>query len=274
MPILAKNTITVNKYLVNEVPGKRGEIMMENSGKKKIVALLAPVGLVVGLSLGTVQDADAGYLTTSRGEVVTNGFGECWNAKGGLNKAMAGCGDVVAAKPEKDSDGDGVVDSRDECPGTPRGVEVNKFGCAMDSDGDGVPNYKDKCPGTRAGARVNMAGCEIVENITIKTTADHFDFDSATLKPAMKSALDNAAAKINASPGNEQVRVVGHTDSVGSDAYNQGLSERRAQSAADYLSGRGVGNISTSGMGERSPAADNGTRDGRAMNRRVEIQSQ
>ena len=69
------------------------------------------------------------------------------------------------------------------------------------------------------------------------------------------------------------LEIVGHTDSTGPDAYNLGLSERRAQAAADYLGGKGISasNMTVKGMGESAPIADNATRDGRAMNRRVEI---
>ena len=110
-------------------------------------------------------------------------------------------------------------------------------------------------------------------DVTIRTTADHFAFDSAELKPAMESELDGVAAKVAASKGDEMLEIVGHTDSTGPEDYNQGLSERRAQSAADYLAGKGVAasKMTIKGMGENSPVADNATRDGRAMNRRVEI---
>lgn len=242
---------------------------MKKMGKQAVVAVMAPIGLAMGLALGAVQTADAGYLTTSRGEVVTNNYGECWTAVGGSDMPMVACGDVV----DGDADGDGVPDSKDKCPNTPKGVAVNAIGCPLDSDGDGIPDYKDKCPGTRRGAKVNFDGCEIMADVSIKVTADHFDFDSAKLKPAMESSLDDVASKVKASPGDESLEVVGHTDSTGPDSYNQGLSERRAQAAADYLAGKGVsaGKMTVKGMGESAPVADNATKAGRAMNRRVEI---
>lgn len=249
--------------------------MFEIMGNKKLAAV-APISLAIGLALGSVS-VQAGYLTDSRGGVVNNNFGECWGAPGGVDKMMGECGDEVApVTPEDpDSDGDGVPDSRDECPGTPAGVAVTSFGCPKDSDGDGVADYMDKCPGTPAGAKVDAEGCEIVGDIVINVTADHFDFDSAALKPAMMAELDDVASRVMASPGDEQLHLIGHTDSTGPAAYNQGLSERRAQSAADYLVSQGVSsaNISTSGSGETEPVASNGTRDGRAQNRRVEIRT-
>ena len=81
------------------------------------------------------------------------------------------------------------------------------------------------------------------------------------------------ADRINASPGDERLTVVGHTDSMGSDEYNMGLGQRRADATAEYLVGRGVssGRIDTRSMGESQPVADNGSEAGRAKNRRVEI---
>jgi OOP family OmpA-OmpF porin len=247
----------------------------------KFKTILAPVGLAVGLALGGVGVASAGmthgpYLNDASGKMVFNGASKCWNTVGGINKAVPECGDV-AEKPKpaapKDSDGDGVVDGRDECPNTPAGVAVNAFGCPKDSDGDGVADYMDKCPGTRQGAKVNADGCEIAENITINTTTDYFDFDSAVLKPAMKAALDDVVAKLQSTPGEEQLEIIGYTDSSGPEAYNQQLSERRAQAVADYLAGKGIKNMSIKGMGEANPIADNSTREGRAKNRRVEIRT-
>ena len=96
------------------------------------------------------------------------------------------------------------------------------------------------------------------------------------LRTGAVGVTDNAAAKINASKGNEMLTIVGHTDSTGPESHNQGLSERRAQAAADYLASQGVdpSRMTIKGMGESSPAADNGTREGRAMNRRIEILTQ
>jgi OOP family OmpA-OmpF porin len=111
-------------------------------------------------------------------------------------------------------------------------------------------------------------GCEGA--MTFVLSADNFDFDSAVLKPKMKKALDGIAAKIKGADVSS-VTVTGHTDSRGSDAYNQDLSERRAKSAARYLRGKGVKGITTKGMGEKQPVASNDTDAGRAQNRRVEI---
>ena len=241
--------------------------MFETAGKKKFAAMLAPVGLVFGLTSGAALAAGENEFATSAGDGMgVTVSGECLRAIGGT--APGNC-----VEAEADSDGDGVPDSRDKCPGTPRGVEVDADGCPLDSDGDGVPDYRDKCPGTPRGAKVDSDGCEITADVTIRTTTDHFDFDSAELKPKMMSELDAVAGKVRASKGREMLEVIGHTDSTGPEAYNQGLSERRAQAAADYLVDQGVSPsmITVKGMGESAPVADNSTREGRAMNRRVEI---
>ncbi len=99
-----------------------------------------------------------------------------------------------------------------------------------------------------------------------------FDFDSARINPGFADALDRLAEVIR-KYDKTVVHVVGHTDSTGSEAYNQKLSERRARAVADYLIGRGVNpaRIHTEGRGEREPRASNATEAGRQLNRRVEI---
>lgn len=99
-----------------------------------------------------------------------------------------------------------------------------------------------------------------------------FDFDSANLKPAFLPTLDKVAAVLQRYD-RSIVHVIGHTDSTGSEAYNQQLSERRARSVADYLSAHGVSyqRLRTEGRGELEPRATNATEAGRQLNRRVEI---
>jgi outer membrane protein OmpA-like peptidoglycan-associated protein len=99
-----------------------------------------------------------------------------------------------------------------------------------------------------------------------------FDLDKADIRPDAAVILDEAASLLSANPGT-QVAVGGHTDSSGSDAYNQSLSERRAASVRDYLASKGVdaSRLSTAGFGESQPVADNATAEGRALNRRVEL---
>lgn len=99
-----------------------------------------------------------------------------------------------------------------------------------------------------------------------------FDFDSDAVKPAARQNLANLAASLNRHPDSE-VLIVGHTDNIGSVSYNQGLSERRARSAAAFLQSQGVpsNRIRTMGRGLHEPVASNDTEAGRAQNRRVEV---
>lgn len=99
-----------------------------------------------------------------------------------------------------------------------------------------------------------------------------FDFDSYSIRPEFRATLDEVAQTLGAYP-QTYVDVLGHTDSTGTDAYNQRLSEQRAKAVADYLSYRGVNpaRIATRGYGETMPIASNDTEAGRAQNRRVEI---
>jgi outer membrane protein OmpA-like peptidoglycan-associated protein len=98
-----------------------------------------------------------------------------------------------------------------------------------------------------------------------------FDFDSDAIRGAARSNLDALASSLVKYPKSE-LMIVGHTDAVGSDSYNQGLSKRRASSASSYLHAQGVTrNIKALGRGETEPIAANDTEEGRAQNRRVEV---
>ena len=132
-----------------------------------------------------------------------------------------------------------------------------------DDDGDGVLNSLDECPNTPAGAEVDSRGCEIHAALD----ATHFAFDSADLTGDAEAYLSGIAASL----AGKSLTAHGHTDSVGTESYNMGLSERRAASVADFLGGQGVSGMNTVGHGESDPVASNDTEEGRAMNRRVDI---
>jgi outer membrane protein OmpA-like peptidoglycan-associated protein len=102
-------------------------------------------------------------------------------------------------------------------------------------------------------------------------TTVNFAFDRSALKADMKRMLDEMANKVKASPASEKVMIVGHTDSVGTEGYNIGLSNRRAKAVADYLAGKGVSATSVTGEGESNPVAPNSSSAGRAENRRAEV---
>jgi outer membrane protein OmpA-like peptidoglycan-associated protein len=113
----------------------------------------------------------------------------------------------------------------------------------------------------------------IGDNITLNMPGNvTFATDSADLRPAFFDVL-NSVGKVLKEFDQTVVEVAGHTDSTGSEGYNQGLSERRASSVSQYLEGRGISGqrLLTVGMGELRPVADNATVEGRQANRRVEL---
>ncbi len=178
-----------------------------------------------------------------------------------------------------DTDGDGVPDYRDKCPNnTPLEISkgVDSDGCPLDSDGDGVPDYRDLCPGTPSGAAVDENGCEYVTKGCdfILSSDVTFGFNKFDLTPQGQDTVAALAARIMKSlPSIESIIVIGHTDSVGTDAYNQTLSEKRANTVADFLVSSGVpaAKVFSEGRGEVEPVDDNTTKEGRAKNRRVQI---
>ena len=141
--------------------------------------------------------------------------------------------------------------------------------------GAGIGAYMDKqerdLRARTAGTDVQVIrqGDDLLLNIP---SGINFAYNSATVQPQFQRTLDQVASVLG-EYNRTYVDVYGHTDSTGSDAYNQGLSEQRARSVADYLSGHGVqaARIGTRGFGETQPIDSNETEQGRAANRRVEI---
>lgn len=196
------------------------------------------------------------------GDGVVDRLDECPDTPAGARVNAVGC--------EGDSDGDGVKDSADQCPGTPAGAAVDEFGCELDTDGDGVVDSRDQCPDTEQGQAVDNTGCDLAETYRMQDV--HFAFDSAKLTAQSEASL-NDALEILKRHADLSVEVAGHTDSVGAEGYNQALSERRARAVRDYLVSHGIdaGRLTARGYGESEPVADNDSKQGRAMNRRVEL---
>lgn len=144
---------------------------------------------------------------------------------------------VEAPKPEADSDGDGVVDSLDKCPDTPHGYKVDPTGCPI--------------------------------HVTMHL---NFAFDSSVIPVSDYPEVEKLAKVMKENPPSKAI-IVGHTDWIGTDEYNQKLSERRSLSLSKKLRENGIAadRIQVSGKGEKEPIASNNTREGRAKNRRIEV---
>ncbi|MDY1047003.1 OmpA family protein [Pseudomonas coleopterorum] len=201
--------------------------------------MCAAVGGVTGAALGAIE---SGSLAAGVGAAAAGvGAAYCW------------------VHGDGDEDGDGVPDSRDKCPGTPKGTPVDANGCP---------------PPAPAPMPVAAEPAPLPKEETIVIRNVHFEFDKATLTAADRAQLDTVATRLKTEATTARLSVSGHTDSVGRDAYNQSLSEQRAKAVTDYLVSSGVPRasvVSVKGMGEAQPVADNNTADGRAMNRRTEI---
>lgn len=201
---------------------------------------------------------DVEVLLDSDGDGVVDERDQCPNTPRGITVDARGC--------PPDSDGDGVPDYLDRCPDTPPGVAVDNAGCPFDSDGDGVADHMDKCPNTPKGATVNEAGCWSLEATAL------YDSNSSYMKAAAYPLLDEVASILIKNP-QMKVEVQGHTDNTGSAKYNQWLSEKRAQRVKDYLVSKGIepSRLEAKGYGLTQPVASNATEEGRAQNRRVEL---
>lgn len=142
----------------------------------------------------------------------------------------------------------------------------------VDSDGDGVTDDRDRCPGTPAGTRVDADGCPMpVEQIASIKLKVNFDFDSSEVKERYFTDIRELAEFLKRFE-DLQVEVEGHTDSTGPESYNQKLSERRAKAVVDVLvnqHGITANRLKPVGYGESRPLASNDSREGRAENRRV-----
>ncbi len=222
----------------------------------------ATAGAMGGTAIGGIGGGDSGGALA--GAVI-----------GGLLGFIICPSTVEAVEPEPeapgDADADGVTDDKDRCPTTPAGAKVDADGCELDSDGDGVVDSKDACPGTLRGVKVDAKGCEIKKK-AISLSGILFRHDSAELKSESIAVLNATAETLRANPG-VNVEIAGHTDNQGDAAYNQGLSQKRANAVRNYLISQGVNGsrLSASGYGESQPVADNTTSEGRVQNRRVEL---
>ena len=167
-------------------------------------------------------------------------------------------GGLICYAQDGDEDSDGVFDRRDRCPDTPENTEVDHRGCPL-------PQYPVAVKPVEPAPQTEVITLSDAGNVL-------FDFDKSDLTPAAKAQLDTLMDKLR-NADVVSIKVIGHTDSKGSDAYNQALSERRASSVAAYLLSQGLApnKLTSEGRGETEPVADNATDEGRAQNRRVEL---
>lgn len=194
------------------------------------------------------------------GGVVGGGLGaiesSSWAAGGGALGLIAG--GLICYAHDGDEDGDGVFDRRDRCPDTPANTPVDHMGCPL-------PNYPPSQPAPEPEAKAEVISLDDQGQVM-------FAFNSADLSMPAQQRLQSLLPRLN-ELGVNKIKVVGHTDSVGSDAYNQKLSERRAASVAEYLISQGLApqKVTSEGRGKSEPVADNDTEEGRAHNRRVDL---
>ncbi|MFS2026583.1 MULTISPECIES: outer membrane protein OmpA [unclassified Massilia] len=186
------------------------------------------------------------YVQDARGVIARNPFGLCWRTGYWTPAdAVPGCDAPLCVEPERLENG--------KCVAPP------------------PPPVAAPAPATPAPA---PAPAPVPTSEKVSYSADaFFDFDKAVLKPAGKASLDDLVSKLK-DINLEVIIAVGHTDSVGTDEYNQKLSVRRAEAVKAYLQSKGVesNRVYTEGKGEKQPVADNKTAAGRAKNRRVEIE--
>ena len=195
---------------------------------------------------------------------VKNSIDECPNTIAGARVDVGGC------FLDADDDKDGVLNAADKCPNSAAGEKVDAEGCKIDGDDDkdGVLNSKDICPNTPLGEAVNEDGCP--KSITLHVK---FANDSSKIKNSSYGIMQKYADFLNTNSA-YSAKIIGHTDSRGSAAYNQKLSEKRANAVKDMLIEKGVSasRVSALGEGEAKPMADNATAEGRADNRRIEAE--
>jgi outer membrane protein OmpA-like peptidoglycan-associated protein len=180
---------------------------------------------------------------------------------------------LAAFKGCPDTDKDGIADKDDKCPSV-AGPKENSGCPILDADKDGVPDSQDDCP-TVAGSVSNKGCPEVIESLKIQAKSVFFDTNKSTFKKgdaATIASLD-AMREILRNYPNAKFSIEGHTDSDGSNAFNQKLSEDRANAVRNAMIEKGVKpeNLVVVGFGKTKPIDSNKTKEGKAQNRRTEV---
>ncbi len=223
----------------------------------KLAVLVASALMAAStVSAQTADPKNSGYVISPDSKVVVNPFGLCWRT-GYWTPAHAikGCDDDLLPKAAAPAPAPAARPASPMSPPPAAAPAPARPGAAP------APAPRPAAPAAPTSEKVTFAADAF------------FDFNKAVLKPEGKAKLDDLAGKLKGITL-EVIIAVGHTDSVGSDAYNQKLSVKRAESVKAYLVSKGIeaNRIYTEGKGEKQPTADNKTAEGRAKNRRVEIE--
>ena len=174
-----------------------------------------------------------------------------------------------------DDDNDGVLNNVDQCPNTPAGTKVDATGCAIkDSDNDGVVDSKDMCPDTPAGVKVDAKGCTVFDEETVEITLRVlFDNESAVVKMPKDPEISEFAEFMKQYPSTTAV-VEGHTSAPGSEAYNMDLSKRRAANFKEVMVdmyGIDSSRLETIGYGETQLLDEGNNAEAHRVNRRISV---
>lgn len=222
---------------------------------KKLLFVSVMALMVLAGKQSIAHELNHGYWFDSAGKLVHTGSGTCWRTGSWTSElAIAECegGKAPKVMPKK---------------AMPK--EIVKT-APVDSDKDGIMDANDQCPGTEKGIVVNKQGCELEENIDLSNV--QFETGTAILSSSSISILDSASDVLIRN-SHLNFEVAGHTDSAGNYQSNMALSKSRAAAVRDYLVNKGVAadRLNAKGYGSDKPAASNDTREGRRANRRVEL---
>ncbi|PTQ91414.1 OmpA family protein [Agitococcus lubricus] len=262
-------------YSFSDALALRGELRAIHNSDQSKTDFLVLTGLQYGFGGETkpiqyvpVPEPKTYVPVDTDGDGVVDTNDRCPNTPAGWEVGVDGC--------PLDSDKDRVPNSIDECPNTPAGMQVGANGCPLDEDKDGVTDANDKCPGTAANVVVDDKGCAKMVTKEVKEAIKEqinivFDSGKSVIKPEYKGEVAKIA-DLAKQYSKSFITIEGHTDSSGSPAKNNTLSQDRAKAVMSMLIseyGIDASRLTAIGYGSSKPIADNKTAEGKAKNRRV-----